>query len=145
MLDMFTCVLSKLLQAWYVNEVRRQAGVWLSETDARRAGCSSSVAPRWQTSLDVGAHLATVRPPVTLVILPFPHRYHGLRLPDRSRGCSWHRRPVSRPVYPGTGPRHNCHIRQNYPEANNNSFWLASQPFVAATKTKCASWASLAR
>lgn len=106
-----TCVLSELFQARYVDEVRRRAGVGLSEADARGAGSSPPLAPRRQAPLDVGAHLAAVRPPVAEVVLPFPHGDHGLRGP-RGPGPRRRRRrrAVSRAVDPGAGSRHDRHV-----------------------------------
>lgn len=85
MSGVLTCVLSELLQGRYIDEVGRQAGVGLAEADARRAGSKPGPAPG-HGALDVGAHLTAVRPPVALVVLPFPHRYHGLGRSDRPGG-----------------------------------------------------------
>lgn len=114
--NILTRVLAKLLQARYVDEIRRQAGVRLSEADARGAGSPSSSprAPRSQAPLDVRAHLAAVRPPVAQVVLPLPHRDHGLRLP-RGPGRRGGRRrgggPVPGPVDPGAGAGHDRHVQ----------------------------------
>lgn len=83
-----TGVLSELFEVGDVDDVRRQAGVCLRQTDAAVAGgrCSSLVL---ETLLDVAAHLSGVGPPVAQIILPFPNHRHRLRLSWNSRGGRW--------------------------------------------------------
>jgi len=83
-----TGVLSELFEVGDVDDVGRQAGVRLSQTDAdvvaAAAGgrCSSLML---ETLLDKAAHLSSVRPPEAQIILPFPNHRHRLSL-------SWHPR-----------------------------------------------------
>lgn len=74
-----TSVLSELFEVGDVDDVRRQAGVCLCQTDAVAAGSSL------ETLLDVAAHLSSVGPPEAQIILPFPNHRHRLSL-------SWHSR-----------------------------------------------------
>lgn len=141
-----TCILSKLFQARYINDIGRQAGVWLSEADARRARPPSSMTPRCQTPLDVGAHLAAVRPPVAKVVLPLPHGNHGLRLTHGSGRRSWRRRSISGTVYTSAGARNNRHVQQAKAKANNSSLRLArSNDWNCDWAEETVCWASWAR
>lgn len=80
-----TSVLSELFEVGDVNDVRRQAGVCLCQTNAVVAAAAGGPGSSLETLLDVAAHLSGVGPPEPQIILPFPNHRHRLSL-------SWHSR-----------------------------------------------------
>lgn len=80
-----TRVLSELFEVGDVDDVRRQAGVYLCQTDAAAAAVGPGSSLLLETLLDVAAHLSGVRPPEAQIILPFPNHRHRLSLSRHSR------------------------------------------------------------